>query len=35
MNHKQGTNRNQMMMFCLESSIAPDFFVRVVAAFFH
>ncbi len=33
MNHKQGTDRNQMMMFCLESSIAPDSFVRVVDAF--
>jgi transposase len=33
MNHKQGTDRNQMTMFCLESSIAQDSFVRVVDAF--
>ncbi len=33
MNHKQGSDRNQMMMFCLESSIAQDSFVRIVDAF--
>ena len=33
MDHKQGTDRNQMFMFCLESSIANDAFVRVVDAF--
>ena len=33
MDHKQGTNRNQMTMFCLESSIAPEAFVRVVDTF--
>ena len=33
MNQKQRTDRNQMTMFCLESSIAPDSFVRVVDAF--
>ena len=33
MDHKQGTDRNQMTMFCLESSIAPDAFVRVVDTF--
>ena len=33
MDHKQGTDRNQLTMFCLESSIAADAFVRVVDAF--
>jgi transposase len=33
MYHKQGNDRNQMMMFSLESSIAADSFVRVVDAF--
>ena len=33
MDHKQGTDRNQMFMFCLESAIANDAFVRVVDAF--
>lgn len=33
MDHKQGTDRNQMFMFCLESTIAKDAFVRVVDAF--
>ncbi len=33
MEHKQGTDRNQMFMFCLESTIAKDAFVRVVDAF--
>lgn len=33
MDHKQGTDRNQIMMLSLESSIAPDSFVRVVDAF--
>jgi len=33
MDHKQGTDRNQMYMFCLESAIAKDAFVRVVDAF--
>jgi len=33
MDHKQGTDRNQMFMFCLESTIAKDSFVRVVDAF--
>ena len=33
MDHKQGTDRNQMTMFCLESSIAPEAFVRVVDTF--
>jgi transposase len=33
MDHKQGTDRNQMFMFCLESAIASDSFVRVVDAF--
>jgi radical SAM protein with 4Fe4S-binding SPASM domain len=33
MEHKQGTDRNQMFMFCLESTIANDAFVRVVDAF--
>jgi hypothetical protein len=28
MDHKQGTDRNQMFMFCLESAIASDSFVR-------
>lgn len=29
MDHKQGTDRNQMFMFCLESAIASHSFVRV------
>lgn len=33
MDHKQGTDRNQIFMFCLESAIASDSFVRVVDAF--
>jgi hypothetical protein len=33
MDHKQGSDRNQIMMFSLESSIAHDSFVRVVEAF--
>ena len=33
MEHKQGSDRNQMFMFCLESAIARDSFVRVVDAF--
>jgi|GEM_PF-3032499 len=33
MDHKQGSDRNQMMMFSLESFIAPDSFVRVVDTF--
>ena len=33
MEHKQGSDRNQMFMFCLESAIARDLFVRVVGAF--
>ena len=33
MQHKQGENRNQVFMFCLESSIPADSFVRVVDAF--
>ncbi len=33
MDHKQGTDRSQMFMFCLESAIAKDAFVRVVDAF--
>jgi transposase len=33
MDHKQGTDRNQMVMFSLESAIALDSFVRVVDAF--
>jgi starvation-inducible DNA-binding protein len=33
MNHKQGTDRNQMKMFCMESSIAQDSFFRVVDVF--
>ncbi len=33
MQHKQGENRNQMLMFCLENAIADDSFVRVVDAF--
>ena len=33
MDHMQGTDRNQMFMFCLESAIANDAFVRVVDAF--
>ena len=33
MDHKQGADRNQLFMFCLESSISPDAFVRLVDAF--
>jgi transposase len=33
MPHKQGEERNQMLIFSLESSVAPDSFVRVVDAF--
>jgi transposase len=33
MQHKQGEERNQMLMFSLESSIASDSFVRVVDVF--
>ena len=33
MQHKQGENREQMMMFCLETAITKDSFVRVVDAF--
>jgi len=33
MDHKHGSDRNQMFMFCLESAIASDAFVRVVDAF--
>ena len=33
MQHKQGENRNQLFMFCLESSIPANSFVRVVDAF--
>lgn len=33
MDHKHGSDRNQMFMFCLESAIANDSFVRVVDAF--
>jgi transposase len=33
MDHKHGSDRNQMFMFCLESAIASDSFVRVVDAF--
>jgi len=33
MNHKQGFDRSQMLMFCLESTIAQDSFVRVVDSF--
>ena len=33
MEHKQGSDRNQMFMFCLESAIARDSFVRAVDAF--
>ena len=33
MNHKQGSDRNQMFMFSLDSAIARDSFVRVVDAF--
>ena len=33
MQHKQGENRDQMLMFSLESAIASDCFVRVVDAF--
>ena len=32
MNHKQGSERNQMFMFSLDISIASDSFVRVVDA---
>jgi len=30
MDHQQGTDRNQIAMFCLESAIAGDSFVREV-----
>jgi len=33
MDHKRGSDRNQMLMFSLDSSIASDSFVRVVDAF--
>jgi len=33
MDHKQRTDRSQMLMFCLKSSIAPDAFVRVADVF--
>jgi transposase len=33
MQHQKGDDRNQMTMFCLESAIAPDCFVRVVDVF--
>jgi len=33
MQHKEGESREQMMMFSLESAIAPDSFVRVVDVF--
>jgi len=33
MDHKQGSNRNQLMMLSLESAIPKDSFVRVVDAF--
>lgn len=33
MNHKQGSDRNQMFMFSLDSAIASDSFVRIVDAF--
>lgn len=33
MNHKQGSDRNQIFMFSLDSSIASDSFVRVINAF--
>jgi len=33
MEHKQGSDRNQLIMFSLESAIAKDSFVRVVDAF--
>jgi transposase len=33
MQHIEGENRDQMMMFSLDSAIAPDAFVRVVDAF--
>ena len=33
MNHQQGSDRNQMFMFSLDSAIASDSFVRVVDAF--
>ena len=33
MNHKHGSDRNQMFMFCPESAIANDSFVRLVNAF--
>jgi transposase len=33
MEHKQGSDRNQLTMFSLESAIAKDSFVRVVDAF--
>jgi len=33
MDHKQGSDRNQIVMFSLESAIPKDSFVRVVDAF--
>ncbi len=33
MDHKHGSDPNQVFMFCLESAIANDSFVRVVDAF--
>jgi transposase len=33
MDHKQGSDRNQMFMFSLDSAISSDSFVRVVDAF--
>lgn len=33
MDHMQGIDRNQISMFCLESAIPGDAFVRVVDAF--
>ena len=33
MQHIQGEERNQMMMFSLESAISPESFVRVIDAF--
>jgi len=33
MNHQQGSDRNQMFLFSLDSAIASDSFVRVVDAF--
>jgi hypothetical protein len=33
MQRKKGDDRNQMMMFSLESAIAPDCFIRVLDVF--